>query len=462
MDKIKVLYIDDEMSNLKAFKASFRRIFEIFIANSADEGIEILKRIPIEVVIADQRMPGKTGVDFFESILEINPNPIRILLTGYSDINAVIDAINKGHVYRYVAKPWNDFELKLTIEDAYQLYHLKEQNNKLNLKYKRVFTEATDPIILFDTKGRVIDYNKATLDLVNDGKKGALNFSTFNSILNKKAVVQHVIKVLDEEGMLKDYECQIISNSGKKKDCLISGNIITNNYGEIISYQAIIKDVTKKIKLSQLLLEKMIETQEQERERISRDLHDGIGQNLAAIKLHLHSLSAKYDNKKDITSELKKVPEIVQDAIIDLRRICFNTLPIVLQEYGLLKAIKELQLSVSNMDFEIKFKHENNFPHLSKTLEISIFRIIQEFINNSIKHSDGTMVKIDLTNNNGNIILNLKDNGNGFDIKNMEAFKGYGLKNVQNRVESFKGELKINSTKDKGTEYDVVFPISLN
>ena len=142
MERINVLYLDDEASNLKAFKAAYRRIFNVHTVLSAEEGYKALKQFPIEVIIADQRMPGKTGVDFFQSILETYPHPIRILLTAYTDINAVIDAINKGQVYRYVTKPWNDFDLKLTIENAYQLYLLKEQHNKLNAKYHKVFTQA--------------------------------------------------------------------------------------------------------------------------------------------------------------------------------------------------------------------------------------------------------------------------------------------------------------------------------
>jgi len=457
MEKIKVLYIDDEITNLSAFKASFRRTFDVYIASSADGGIELLKENPIEVVIADQRMPGKSGVDFFESILEINPNPIRILLTGFSDIEAVIDAINKGQVYRYVTKPWNVFELKLTIEDAYQLYLLKEQNNKLNLKYKKIFTESTDPILLFDAKGRIIDYNYSTLLLIND-KKASLNFTTFNSILKNKSDAEHIVKVIKENGEIKDYECKILAKNNQVKDCLISGNVIANNYGEIISYQAIIKDITERTKLNQLVLRKIIETQEQERERIARDLHDGIGQNLAGIKMHLASLQSNYENKKDIADEFNKIPEMLQDAINDLRRICFNTLPIVLQEHGLIKAIEALQSNMSNLDVTVKFNYGKNFPMITKPLEISIFRITQEFINNSIKHSSATTIDIDIDKKEGDIIINLKDNGIGFNINDIEIFKGYGLRNIKNRIASFKGDLIINSVINKGTEYHISFP----
>ena len=186
MERINVLYLDDEASNLKAFKAAYRRIFNVYTALSAEEGYKVLKQFPIEVIIADQRMPGKTGVDFFQSILETYPHPIRILLTAYTDINAVIDAINKGQVYRYVTKPWNDFDLKLTIENAYQLYLLKEQHNKLNAKYHKVFTQATDPIILFDLKGRIIDYNKSAVDFIKSAPEDSLKLKTFSSLFNNK------------------------------------------------------------------------------------------------------------------------------------------------------------------------------------------------------------------------------------------------------------------------------------
>ena len=111
---INVLYIDDEPHNLLSFKASFRREFCVFTAESAEEGRKILEKIEIHVILSDQRMPGMSGIEFFESILETFPAPIRILITGYTDINAVIDAINRGQVYKYLTKPWNENDIVLS------------------------------------------------------------------------------------------------------------------------------------------------------------------------------------------------------------------------------------------------------------------------------------------------------------------------------------------------------------
>jgi two-component system sensor histidine kinase/response regulator len=141
-DKIRVLYIDDEVNNLHAFKALFRKDYDIFIAESADEGTKLLAEQQVHVIICDQRMPGMTGVEFFESILEKYPHPIRILLTGYTDIQAVVEAINRGQIYRFIDKPWDQQVLSVAIQNAYEIYHtkflLREQNIQLQKAYEEL------------------------------------------------------------------------------------------------------------------------------------------------------------------------------------------------------------------------------------------------------------------------------------------------------------------------------------
>jgi response regulator RpfG family c-di-GMP phosphodiesterase len=130
--KINVLYIDDEENNLLAFKASFRRYFIIFTAISAEEGKKILNNNDIHVLITDQRMPGTLGTELLAQAVKEHPDQIRILLTGFADIEAIKDAINRGQIYHYLQKPWNDDELKKTIENAHQIYQLKKKQQELN------------------------------------------------------------------------------------------------------------------------------------------------------------------------------------------------------------------------------------------------------------------------------------------------------------------------------------------
>ncbi len=131
---INVLYIDDEVDNLNSFRATFRREFNITTAESAEEAIKILEKDVIHVILSDQRMPKMTGIEFFEHIQPIFPDPIRILITGYTDINAVIDAINRGQVYKYLSKPWNEDDVKIFVEKAYEVFRLRKENIELTNK----------------------------------------------------------------------------------------------------------------------------------------------------------------------------------------------------------------------------------------------------------------------------------------------------------------------------------------
>ncbi|QJB33901.1 hybrid sensor histidine kinase/response regulator [Chitinophaga oryzae] len=138
-NRIRILYIDDEIHNLNAFKASFRRSYEIYTANSAQEGKQLLKEIMVHIIIADQKMPVSTGVEFFNEIKDTLPDPMRILLTGYTDVEDIIDAINKGHIFSYIKKPWDEHELHKTINNAYEIYATRKQ-----LKEKIVELEKTN------------------------------------------------------------------------------------------------------------------------------------------------------------------------------------------------------------------------------------------------------------------------------------------------------------------------------
>lgn len=120
--KISILYVDDEENNLFSFKATFRLKYTVFTAISGADAIDIVKNNQIHIIITDQRMPEMTGVEFLEQIIKINAAPMRILLTGYTDMTAVVDAVNKGKIFHYLNKPWSEEELDQTIQRAYDVY----------------------------------------------------------------------------------------------------------------------------------------------------------------------------------------------------------------------------------------------------------------------------------------------------------------------------------------------------
>ncbi len=147
--KFSILYVDDEEQNLISFKASFRREYNVFTATSGIQGLEIMHNNKINLIITDQRMPEMTGIQFLEKIMPEFPDSIRIILTGFSDIDVIISAINTGKVFRYITKPWEENELRMTIENARQLYALQENNRELMKKLRQKVEEQEKTLKLF-------------------------------------------------------------------------------------------------------------------------------------------------------------------------------------------------------------------------------------------------------------------------------------------------------------------------
>ena len=132
-EPIRILCVDDEVNVLRALERLFLdEEYEIHTASSGAEGIALLENVsPIHVVISDYRMPRMNGVDFLRQVYLQWPETIRIVLSGYADTASVVSAINEGHIYKFVPKPWNDDELKVTIGNAINLYFLQQRNREL-------------------------------------------------------------------------------------------------------------------------------------------------------------------------------------------------------------------------------------------------------------------------------------------------------------------------------------------
>jgi LytS/YehU family sensor histidine kinase len=148
-----ILYVDDEPDNLVTFKATFRRDYNIITSVSGKEALQILDKNTVDLVLTDQRMPEMSGVQLLEKVRDQFPDIVRIIVTGYSDIEAVIGAINNGGVFRYITKPWDERELKMTIENARLLHGLKKDNIQAQFE---VLKNQINPHFLFNSFSNLI------------------------------------------------------------------------------------------------------------------------------------------------------------------------------------------------------------------------------------------------------------------------------------------------------------------
>lgn len=134
--KYTILVVDDEPDNLLLLERVLRREYNVFSANSGAEALDILDNMEVDMIISDQRMPQMTGAELLGDAYKRNPDQVRLLLTAYSDVKDIIAAINAGHIYQYISKPWDPDELKLTVRRALEAYQLTLDNRRMLTDYR--------------------------------------------------------------------------------------------------------------------------------------------------------------------------------------------------------------------------------------------------------------------------------------------------------------------------------------
>ena len=134
----KILIVDDEPVNLRTLSRLLRANYDVVTAESGDEALKLLQQHNVALLISDQRMPGMTGIELMKSTVALRPQMVKILLTGYTDVDALIESINCGLVYRYLTKPWNNDDLKLTIVRALEHYEAAKAKHLLEMENARL------------------------------------------------------------------------------------------------------------------------------------------------------------------------------------------------------------------------------------------------------------------------------------------------------------------------------------
>jgi two-component system sensor histidine kinase/response regulator len=207
-----ILIVDDEKDNLDAMKRLLRSEYDVHITASATDALKSIRETEFAVIVSDQRMPEITGVELLEKAKGVCPDTVRILLTGYTDLDSVIGAINRGNIYRYIAKPWDPEDLRLTLRQATETYDLKKQlqlkNAELeqkNAALEKAFAELKN---LDTAKGRFLTLVSHELNtpltvmtgfisLLEDGRSKLTN-ETQRSIQHLKAASDRLKEIIDE------------------------------------------------------------------------------------------------------------------------------------------------------------------------------------------------------------------------------------------------------------------------
>jgi PAS domain S-box-containing protein len=315
--------------------------------------------------------------------------------------------------------------------------------------FNSIFNSLSEMVFILNKKGIIQDVNKAGENKLQLSKKEITGKNIYR--FYKKNSDNENIPATPNSVPL-NFNILTIKN-GSNIPVRVQTTTFKNAFGkELVILTA--TDISEELKAQNLIMQAIIQGEEIERKRLSKDLHDGLIQQLSAAKFHVNSTLDLVENKK-IKPTLQVSDKILSEAIQEVRAICFNLVPPSLQEFGLLKAIKEYASRyhrVSKFDLVKK----NRLPEIAVELQHDLFRIAQEFISNAIKHGGANKITIIFSCENNLLKIIFSDNGKGFDTQ--KRSDGMGLRNMHGRIKSHNGVTKIISQPGKGTSIKILIP----
>lgn len=316
--------------------------------------------------------------------------------------------------------------------------------------FHNIFNEVDNYIFILNDKGEIQNFNETVYRIFGNRP---VEHKSIESYLTpeEKSIPEIVTDLLTKD---KIEGKGIMKINGISRNVLYKFNHLNMIYENQKSIVLTLSDVTQMVQKEKEILKAIIDTQEEERNRLAQDLHDDIGQQLAGLKMYLEII-----NNPNMSDEVKakagKTTVDVVDAVADgIRNVCFRLMPRTLKDKGLERSINLLieRLKLSDViHFDFVFEADAN--RFSSDFEINTFRIVQEFVTNSIRHGEVSEISIDIQISKNNYSIELADNGVGFEIKNIE--KGMGLLNIAKRVEFINGKLLWKSKLNKGVRLTI-------
>ena len=311
-----------------------------------------------------------------------------------------------------------------------------------------------------ELRGRALFYN-------NMGGKESIIYEQINDPIRKKEVWQGEVfdHASDGTGFWVDVTMMpIIDNKGVLYQYLVVCTDITKRKNtEKELYLMTEEKIRRQEQEQKIISYSIINGQEKERKRIAAEIHDGIGQMLTSLRMKLEFTDSKHEG---FGQDMLILSDLLHNIINETKKICSDLLPSVLDDFGLSAAVRELQ-KICEKTTEIIFELEDLLvaDKLPKEVEIGIFRILQEGLNNAIKHSEGTNIFIHLSYADNNVCMLVRDNGKGFlfnekKLLNKEFIaKSNGLKNMKERAELLGGSFNVSSSPGKGTILQLNIPV---
>jgi two-component system sensor histidine kinase UhpB len=473
-DKLNVLIIEDNPADYflieQMILASHLKIKSVSSASRVAEARKILIEECIDVVFLDLSLPDSFGINSFLEIKPYTEKVAVIILTGTNDSEVALEALNQGAEDYLVKGEFNVTLLTKTIEFSIEREKAKEKILVSEEKYRQIFYKNPFPMWINDIETlQILEVNDAAIAKYGFGREDFLNLTVkdMQSPEDVPALLE-CIAGLNPAAADKIENTQPNLWKHKKKngkEIIVEFTSYPINYFGRTAMQVQINDITEKTELEkelaqqqkimqQQITEAVFSTQERERKIIGEELHDNINQILATVKLKLGLALEHYDKRTELISMCLKNTLLAIEEVRKLSKALI--LHGNLKELGLILSVEELIKDIQSASPVRIVLHDQSFEesYLTEEQKMTIYRIVQEQINNILKHAEASMVIIKLNTVDDQISLLIADNGKGFDTRARR--KGIGIINIISRAQIFNGKVEIDSSPGNGCRLKVV------
>lgn len=493
---IRVLFVDDEENNLKSFRSTFRREMDVLLAGSGEEALRMLETEHVHVIISDQRMPNMTGSEFLSIARQRFPKPMRMLLTGFADVDAVIAAVNDGGIYAYCTKPWDLNDLTLKIKQAYELYALRDDKDKLLHQYRQIFDTSGDPIVIVDHRGAILQANLACGKLIGVPVDELLRQRFVQYVENADELIRS-FRERRSGNEFGNVELTLRTPTGNLIDCLMTATYLGREIHGTHAFQAVIKDITDR-KQEELRMKKLnadldkrvaartgqlleaLEDLGSFSYTVAHDLRSPL-KNIAALSDHLRTAAQDQSpaDCEEFAGRIHNGAQRMLELVDDLLRFSQTNKREIERRQVLLRRLVEQCVNEQVAGSRLGQVHLDIDPETMVLSDAPMLKVmLQNLLSNALKFSRNRElpeIRIRHERTGGRDVITVKDNGVGFDPQHKEQafgiFKrlhkaeqfegsGVGLAIVQRIVAKHGGEVWAESALDQGTSIHVALPIA--
>ena len=506
MAKDKILYIDDEQLNLDGFEITFRDSYELLLATSANDALFLLNNNrDIKVIISDLRMPEISGLEFFIKIKDDFPSIVKIILTAFADTEVLIQALNEGSIYRYLMKPWDEQDLKLTIDSAIEHFNLKKHNSELldeltqintqlresRDKFSALVTNTSDTIFSCDKNLQINFISPSVKEFGYEPEQIiGLNILNFIYYEDKKEAEVRLEHIFTQETSYKT-EFRLMNFNGKAFHVEVRGKVIRRLDGEM-ELTGVLRNITERFEMETAL--KLAKEKAEESDRLKTaflaNMSHEIRTPLNGI-LGFSNLIAKEDLEPDLKTTYFNVIEnscnqlvTIIDDIMDLSRIEAGEAKVNNMVFSVNELLKELKLlfddqaNSKNISLELQVIEDNDKDLIYNDKTI-VNKILANLLSNAIKYTETGKITVGyelLCQEKPNKYrFFVSDTGIGISKENFEIIfdrfrqidsgdtrnyggTGLGLAITKAMVNLLEGEISLSSELDKGSTFYFTLP----